>query len=558
MKSITSTLLLLCFVAFATQLSAQATLSVQGTLQKSSGAAVDDGNYSLTFNIYTAATGGTTLWTETQPSVPFVDGVYSVLLGTVTPLTVPFNQAYYVGVTVQGGAELIPRTLLTSSPYALSLIGSSNIFPSSGPIGAGTITPTAGYQLHLNSASGAGEGLVQGSTGAFWRFIKGTTLNGYIGFNTVNNDFTLNPGAASLSLQYNGTNKLVVTTNGADVTGNLTASGKFAVGQATVDATASLLVNGGIRAKGGGPGAGGASNAGYAFSGNSGDNDSGLFSDADGAVSLWANNVKGLELTSLGGVKIGTSTGISLAANGWNFFTASGNITSWSGGNHNFGLEVVSSMVANGVYSNSDRRIKKDLHLSDKTSDLSTLQKLRVTDYRHIDEIAKGPAMTKGFIAQEVEEVFPEAIVTAHDFIPDVYALATGAHLSDGQITISLAKNHGFAVGDEVKLMLEKGEKMVFVTALPAENTFTVTWEEAAPEKIFVYGKKVSDFHSVEYDRIFTLNVSATQELARRVEQLKLENAALKQQNEGLRSDLNGIESRLLKLENGATGTAQK
>jgi len=37
-------------------------------------------------------------------------------------------------------------------------------------------------------------------------------------------------------------------------------------------------------------------------------------------------------------------------------------------------------------------------------------------------------------------------------------------------------------------------------------------------DKIFVYGKKVDDFHILNKDCIFTLNVSATQELHKRLE----------------------------------------
>ncbi len=47
-------------------------------------------------------------------------------------------------------------------------------------------------------------------------------------------------------------------------------------------------------------------------------------------------------------------------------------------------------------------------------------------------------------------------------------------------------------------------------------------------EKVFVYGRQVNDFHSVDYEAISMLNVSATQELAKQLDELKAENAALK------------------------------
>jgi hypothetical protein len=113
----------------------QAALSIQGTIQKSFGGAVDDGEYSLTFNLYEQITGGSPVWTETNDKIEVISGVYSAELGTITPLNIGFNKTYFLGVQVDGGSELIPRTKLTSAPYALSLIGVNNIFPSSGWVG---------------------------------------------------------------------------------------------------------------------------------------------------------------------------------------------------------------------------------------------------------------------------------------------------------------------------------------------------------------------------------------------------------------------------------------
>lgn len=125
------------------QLHAQATLSVQGTIQRSTGAAVDDGDYDITFRLYTAPTGGTPVWSETQSGVEIIGGVYSVALGSVNPLNAPFDQTYYLGISVGPGVEHTPRTLLTSAPYALSLLGQDNKFPSTGNVGIGTTTPGA-------------------------------------------------------------------------------------------------------------------------------------------------------------------------------------------------------------------------------------------------------------------------------------------------------------------------------------------------------------------------------------------------------------------------------
>ncbi len=79
------------------------------------------------------------------------------------------------------------------------------------------------------------------------------------------------------------------------------------VGINTDNPGSSLEVNGGVRARGGSPGGGGGNNNGYAFSGNGGDSDSGLFSSADGQLEFYNNAQERVRITSLGKVGIGTN-----------------------------------------------------------------------------------------------------------------------------------------------------------------------------------------------------------------------------------------------------------
>ncbi len=150
--------LLLCTFA---QLNAQANLSIQGTVQTVAGGNLDNGDYTMTFRLYETATGGTPVWSETQDAVEIIGGVYSTLLGKVNPLTAAFDKTYYVGISINNGAEVVPRTRLTASPYSLSLIGQTNIFPSSGPVGAGTSTPDSNALLHIKKDGGTGRLLVE-------------------------------------------------------------------------------------------------------------------------------------------------------------------------------------------------------------------------------------------------------------------------------------------------------------------------------------------------------------------------------------------------------------
>ncbi len=147
------TLAVLCLAAAATA-DIPRTLNYQGILTDAGGGAVPDGSYSVTFRLYSVFSGGAALWEETQP-VSVTKGIFNVILGSVMPLELPFNQRYYLGVSVEGEAELAPRTQLSAAPYSITSLGvegSSNAFPPDGNVGIGTKMPSV--PLHVTSTSG--------------------------------------------------------------------------------------------------------------------------------------------------------------------------------------------------------------------------------------------------------------------------------------------------------------------------------------------------------------------------------------------------------------------
>jgi len=97
------------------------TMSYQGLLTQTSGTPVADSSYNLTFNLYSTNSGGTPLWTENHLSVSVVKGIFNVILGSITPLNLLFDQQYWLGIQV-GGTELTPRVKLTSVPYSFSAL----------------------------------------------------------------------------------------------------------------------------------------------------------------------------------------------------------------------------------------------------------------------------------------------------------------------------------------------------------------------------------------------------------------------------------------------------
>ncbi len=121
----TTLLLTTCFSALllfapAARAEVPSTMSYQGRLTDGGGINVPDGAYDLTFALYDVSSGGAALWTETQAGVTVTNGMFSIVLGSTTPLAVPFDRQYWLGIAVGVDPEMTPRAPLTSVPYAMA------------------------------------------------------------------------------------------------------------------------------------------------------------------------------------------------------------------------------------------------------------------------------------------------------------------------------------------------------------------------------------------------------------------------------------------------------
>jgi hypothetical protein len=110
-----------------------------------------------------------------------------------------------------------------------------------------------------------------------------------------------------------------------------------------------------------------------------------------------------------------------------------------------------------------------------------------------------------------------------------------------------LKKEHGLAVGDEVKLITPDTKTAVDVVEVIDSKTFAVRMGKEHSE-VFVYGKKVNDFRAVDYDQIFSIGIGAIQELSKENNRLKLEVETLKIQIgelDKLKADFHSIKAAL-------------
>ncbi|MBD3179755.1 MAG: hypothetical protein GF417_09200 [Candidatus Latescibacteria bacterium] len=131
-------------------------INYQGVLTDGAGTVVADGSYELTLSLYTVSTGGSPVWSCAE-TVTVTKGIFNAVLGNSCVLDVDFSEQYYLGISVEGGAELTPRTPMTSAAYSMSSLsvnGVDNLFPSTGNVGIGTDSPTHRLTIHNDSQVG--------------------------------------------------------------------------------------------------------------------------------------------------------------------------------------------------------------------------------------------------------------------------------------------------------------------------------------------------------------------------------------------------------------------
>ena len=231
-----------------------------------------------------------------------------------------------------------------------------------------------------------------------------------------------------------------------------------------------------------------------------------------------------LELRS-GGCS-GTSSGSSSSKSYWGY--GGGPIT-YSTSTYKF---PISLSTTQGIWirsqyflTSSDRRIKKEITDLDDLECLNKLLLLKPCKYRHKDYINRGERETYGFIAQEVEEILPEAVKTTNNYLPNIYK--RGKYY-DKVITIDEDFEYTPVVGDEVKIYdINDEEVNTKIVAVYNNKCFKIE-DEIKTDNVFVFGSKVEDFKTLIKEFFHPLAISSIQEHHRMIMEQKQEISELK------------------------------
>ncbi len=204
-----------------------------------------------------------------------------------------------------------------------------------------------------------------------------------------------------------------------------------------------------------------------------------------------------------------------------------------------YSIVASGNMRANEFHAISDRRIKTNIKLTSGLTDLDLVKSIEVVDYQYVDKIENGNRTKKGFIAQQVEEVLPSAVGKSPKIIPSIYKKASKIVVDsvENTLTITTPIAHNLKEGDELRFITPGKNHEEKVLSVLSDSCFVVKNVDGDCSEVFVYGKRVNDFRSVDYDQVFSVGIGAIQELSRQNDELKQTIETLQNANTALKAE---------------------
>jgi hypothetical protein len=243
----------------------------------------------------------------------------------------------------------------------------------------------------------------------------------------------------------------------------------------------------------------------------------------------------------------GSTTGYS----GWH----NHNGQNWTAGQSGYpiGLRVDEGIICKRSYIMSDERIKRDIVELEDDEALLQFRQLQPKKYKYIEE-SRGDSEVYGFIAQEVAEIIPNSVSKEIGYIPSIESFGKISEITEESCIITMEEEHQLQLGelircdDSNKKTIEDIEVIEIINSKSIKINRIFTSEESTfkdesqnyeeENVIYIYGKRVDDFHSLNKDSIWTVATAALQEVDRQLQ-------AEKQKVSNLESELALIKSHL-------------
>lgn len=187
-------------------------------------------------------------------------------------------------------------------------------------------------------------------------------------------------------------------------------------------------------------------------------------------------------------------------------------ITNGTGLYLNDNVYITNDVYASSFHMTSDKNFKANIQQSTIKDDLHILRKLKVSNFTFINDSCSN--QHKGLIAQEVEEVFPQAIKEYEGIIP-MYQNFGLLFNDKGTLFIKLNNQSSFSVGDKIVIGKNSSckDNIILITHVQ-DNILTLTTHQPLNEgEIYIHGI-LSNIKTIDPNQLLALCISSIQEIA--------------------------------------------
>ena len=212
----------------------------------------------------------------------------------------------------------------------------------------------------------------------------------------------------------------------------------------------------------------------------------------------------------------------------------------------------------NGTWNSSDSRIKTNINDVTDASALEKINLLKPKTYKYIDTNEQGDTTVYGFIAQEVSNVFPEAVKISVKAVPNIYELSNVSE--SNVITFTNFNTSDLLTSNvtskiEVKSVYGKIENLTLDTVIDSKSirvkedltniigSIDDTGNIVSGNQVFVMGQEVDNFNIVKKEYIFTIATAALQEVDRQLQAEKTKVVTLETQVADLLARVTALEN---------------
>lgn len=187
-------------------------------------------------------------------------------------------------------------------------------------------------------------------------------------------------------------------------------------------------------------------------------------------------------------------------------------------GTYSYSLYADGKVAASEFNAISDNRVKNILSDRNYEDDKKFIEEVNIYNFEYIDKLNYGNKEKIGFMAQDLERLNNNLINYSTNFIPNVFKkfkiINKNKIILDTDYDIQINDILKIEINDKKiihKKILEKKQNFIIIEKI--ENLFS--------NIIFIYGKKVTDFKTINFEQLIAINMNSIKNLYNEIKEIK-------------------------------------